>query len=125
MITKLKRILAIFLLVFSLSCLADESELKDIVTSPETFAVCKTLDILSTAYVIEKGIAVEGNPIVAATMEFGKASGIGTYTPLILISIFLYNLIKQNKDVEGAKTATGIVNGLTCGAAISNILLIP
>jgi hypothetical protein len=36
--------------------------IEDVASSTTTFAVCKTLDVLSTAYVISHGIGVEAKP---------------------------------------------------------------
>jgi hypothetical protein len=109
--------LVALLLVFSLSAQATPS-LEEIATSPETFAVCKTVDIASTAYLLGHGF-VESNPLVAWSMN------IGGYVPLIAVSYGIYWAMKKFKDEPGAKTATAIANGATCFVAAQNLLLIP
>lgn len=99
------------------SCMA--GELEDVVTSPKTFAVCKTVDIASTAYLLEHGLATEANPIVAWSLR------VGGYAPLVFASIGVYWLMEHFKNEPGAKTATGIVNGTTCLVATQNLLLLP
>lgn len=86
----------------------------EVVTSPETFAVCKAVDIASTAYLIHNGLAVEANPIVAATLSHG-------YLPLVVISVGIYYALKHFQD----PVAIGVANFATCGVAINNLLLIP
>jgi hypothetical protein len=105
--------LAALLLAFSLSAQAAPS-LEEVATSTDTFAVCKAADVITTAYVIEHGIGVETNPIVAPLIAHG-------YIPLILVSYGMYRLIKWINN-PGATLA---VNVVTCGAAINNLMLIP
>jgi hypothetical protein len=104
------------LILFALMSLAvvEETPIKDVVTSPTTFAVCKAVDIASTAYLIHNGLAIEANPIVAATLSHG-------YFPLIAISVGIYFLLKHYND----PIATGVANVATCGVAVHNLLLIP
>jgi hypothetical protein len=93
--------------------------LEDVATSPNTFAVCKTVDIASTAYLLEHGLATEANPLVAWSLK------IGGYAPLVFASIGIYWLMEKFKDAPGAKPATAVANVATCGAAAHNLLLIP
>jgi hypothetical protein len=90
--------------------------LEEVAESPETFLVCKTADILSTAYIIEHGIGYEANPLVAWSFH------IGGYGPLILVSGLIYWWMKEHED---EKFAIVVANGVTCGVAVSNLLLIP
>ena len=92
--------------------------LEDVATSPTTFAVCKTVDIASTAYLLEHGLATEANPLVAPLIAHG-------YIPLIAVSLGIYWMMKHFKDQPGAKTATAVANGVTCLAATQNLLLLP
>ena len=93
--------------------------LEDVATSPKTFAVCKTVDIASTAYLLEHGLATESNPIVAWSLR------IGGWAPLVFASIGVYWAMQKFKDAPGAKPATAIANGVTCIAATQNLLLLP
>ena len=77
------KFLAPLLLAFSLSANAEPS-LEDVVTSSDTFAVCKTVDVASTMYLLDHGLATEANPVVAWSIR------IGGYAPLILASIGLW-----------------------------------
>jgi hypothetical protein len=94
-------------------------EAGEVVTSPETFGVCKAADVASTVYLLEHGWAVEGNPIVAWSMH------IGGYMPLVFVSAGLYWAFSHFKDEPGMPLATGAANVVTCGVAAHNLLLIP
>lgn len=104
-----------YLLAFFLFCSSAWADpVTDVVTSTDTFAFCKAADVVSTIYVIEHGIGVEANPIVAGLLAHG-------YIPFILLSAGIYWLIKEANN----PVATGITNVVTCGAAVNNLLLIP
>jgi len=107
----MKKFLFIFCLLFSLSAHADD--LMDVATSPTTFAVCKTIDIASTAYIIHTGIGYEANGLVASLLTHG-------YFPLILVSAGIWYWLKK----EDNKVATGTVNAVTCGVSLHNLILI-
>ena len=83
-------------------------------TSPTTFAVCKSADVVSTLYVIQNGIGYESNPLMAAVLAHGAL-------PFIGLSYGVYWWIKQ----LGQPTATLIANAITCPVALHNLLLIP
>lgn len=100
--------------VMALAVVEVPETVTEVVTSPTTFAVCKALDIGTTYYLISHGLAVEANPIVAATLAHG-------YFPLIAISVGIYFLLKHYND----PVATGIANVATCGVGVHNLLLIP
>jgi hypothetical protein len=111
-------VVCVLTILFAVSIALAET-LEDVVTSPKTFAVCKTLDITSTAYLLEHGLATEANPLVAWSLK------IGGYAPLVFVSIGIYWAMEKYKEVEGAKTGTAIANGVTCGVALKNLALIP
>lgn len=117
--SKLSTLFASVLLTVSLSAKADTAPrapletMETVVTSPETFAVCKALDVASTAYLISHGLGVEANPIVAPLLTHG-------YFPLITVSVGLYYLLIWNNN----PVATGAANVVTCGVAIHNLSLI-
>jgi hypothetical protein len=85
-----------------------------VVTSPTTFAVCKTVDVASTAYLRDKGLAVEANTIVRPLIANG-------YFPLIALSIVVWWLL----DDLNSKPVTTVANVVTCGVAAHNLMLIP
>ena len=93
--------------------------LEDVATSPDTFAVCKTVDIASTAYLLEHGLATEANPLVAWSLR------IGGWAPLVFVSIGIYWAMEKFKNAPGAKPAIALANGVTCIAATQNLLLLP
>lgn len=111
---KVKRLALILCLLLTGCATTQLAEVPAVVTSPETFAVCKAVDIASTAYLIHNGLAIEANPIVAATLAHG-------YFPIIAISVGIYFLLKHYND----PIATGVANVATCGVAVHNLLLIP
>jgi uncharacterized protein YceK len=81
--------------------------------SPTTFAVCKTVDIASTAYGIRAGLVHESNPILGATLSHG-------YFPMIAIGVGVWYLLDRLQD----KTATLAGNTVTCGVAAHNLWLL-
>jgi Domain of unknown function (DUF5658) len=93
--------------------------LNDVATSRDTFALCKTVDIASTAYLLEHGLATEANPLVAWSLK------VGGWAPLVFVSIGIYWAMEKFKEQPGAKPATAIANGATCFVAAQNLLLIP
>ena len=110
----MRHLLASILLLVSLHAPA-QTTVEDVVTSPTTFAVCKTVDVLSTAHLLSIGGFREANPIVAWAI-----SG-GSYLPLIAVSVAMYLFLK---DLDNPY-ATGAANLITCGVAIHNLTLIP
>ena len=99
------------------SCAA--GTLEEVATSPDTFALCKTVDIASTSHLLEHGLATESNPLVAWSLK------VGGWAPLVFVSISIYWAMEKFKDQPGAKPATAVANGVTCLAATQNLLLIP
>ena len=88
--------------------------LEEVAESPETFVVCKAVDIASTAYLLKIGGFMESNPLVAPLITNGVF-------PLILVSSGIYWVLKN----YGTPSANIAVNAITCGVAVSNLLLIP
>jgi hypothetical protein len=91
----------------------------EVAESPQTFAACKVVDVASTAYLLEHGLATESNPIVAWSLRTGG------WAPLVFASIGIYWLMEKFKDEPGTKTGIAIANGVTCTAAAQNLLLLP
>ena len=89
------------------------ASVEEVATSPNTFAVCKAVDIASTAYLLKTGLGVESNPVVAPLIVHG-------YFPLVVLSVGVYWLMTKYHNA----TANTVVNGVTCGVAASNLLLI-
>ena len=111
----IRTLLAAALLAFAFQVSAEPLEtLEAVVTSPETFAVCKAVDIASTSYLLTHGLGVEANPVVAPLIAHG-------YVPLIALSVGLYYLLKWHNS----PVVTGVANVATCGVAVHNLLLIP
>ena len=121
---------ALLSLIFTLTlilaaCLVFQSEAKagtidEVATSPDTFAVCKTVDIASTIYIVNSGIGYEANPLMAGLMHASVAAGLPWVLP-IAASYGVYMLLQQVND----PTTTAIANGITCGVAASNLMLLP
>lgn len=101
-------------IILALSFSAPAQTLEDVITSPTTFAVCKTVDVVSTMYLINSGIGIEANPLVAWSIQ------VGGYLPLILVSIGLYYWLKE----LNSPVATGFANVVTCAVAGSNLSLL-
>jgi hypothetical protein len=94
---------------------AQTEQAVEILTSPETFAICKAADMASTAYLLSHGLAIEANPLVAWSLS------VGGYIPLIAVSAGIYYALKHLDN----PVATGAANAVTCTVAAHNLLLIP
>lgn len=88
------------------------STIKPIAESPETFAVCKTIDIATTAAILSKG-GVELNPIARGLLAHG-------YIPIIAISVGIYFLLKELNEPKLNVAA----NAVTCGVAAHNLVIL-
>lgn len=106
------RLLIGLLLCLSLTARADDW-LSDAATSPDTFAVCKGVDIASTAYIIHTGIGHEANPLMRALLSHG-------YFPMIAFGAGIWWWLDQVDNPEATLSA----NAVTCGVAAHNVLLI-
>jgi len=107
----MKRLALIIAVIMSLAVV----DVEEVITSPDTFTVCKAADVATTIYLLENiAGATEANPLMAGLISHG-------YLPLIAFSAAVVWLIHKVND----PVATGIANVLTCGAAINNLLLIP
>ena len=115
MITKIRTCIAILAAILALGDVAPTTTIEDVITSPTTFAVCKAVDVVSTMYLINSGIGIEANPIVAWSMQ------VGGYAPLIAVSVGLYFWLKE----LNSPVATGVANVVTCAVAGNNLSLIP
>ena len=101
---------------FFIACSAHAAPtLEEVVTSPDTFAVCEAVDISTTAYALGHGMT-ETNPIMAHWIQ---AAGWG---PIILLMGGFYWVLKQK---ETPPAFVGGVNVGTCYAAAHNLLLLP
>lgn len=107
----IRKLFLVFLLLFSLGSQAQS--LGEIATSPTTYAVCKTIDIVSTYYLLQHGF-VELNPIVQASLAYG-------WLPLILSGVIVWYILDKTKDDR----TTAVLNSVTCGVGLHNLLLIP
>ena len=106
-------VLALALLVSGCASLPDRTSAEKAATSPTTFAVCKTVDIGSTALLLHTGHFVEANPLVAGILSHG-------YFPLIALSVGVYELLVHLNN----PTVTLAVNAVTCGVAAHNLLML-
>jgi hypothetical protein len=87
----------------------------DVAGQPESFAVCKSLDVITTSYVLRSGIGYEQNPITAKLI----ASGFG---PLVAISVAIYWHMKIKKT---SPKVNAFASSVTCAAALGNALITP
>jgi hypothetical protein len=101
--------LIITLALATTTALASPS-LEEVAASPETFAVCKTVDIATTAIILSQG-GVENNSIVAWSLKSG-------YAPLVFISIGIYWAMVK----FGNRTSNTVVNTVTCSVALHNVV---
>lgn len=85
--------------------------------NPTTYAVCATIDLVSTHVALEAGF-VEANPIVASIL------GSGGWPLLIAVNVGIIWLLYKYRDKEEIKTATGIGSVVRCAAGLNNVLLL-
>lgn len=69
--------------------------------------------LVTSSYASMEEVATEANPIVAPLITHG-------YFPLVALSIGVYWLMTKYHNA----TANTVANGVTCGVAASNLLLI-
>lgn len=106
-------ILALLILGAATVSEARADDLLDLSKNPETYVVCKTVDVASTIYIVQHG-GRELNPLLAPSVNAHH------YFPMIALGVGLYYLIKWlNSD-----TTTEVVNAVTCGVAIHNVLIL-
>lgn len=114
----MKVVMFVLALVFSISAMAAEEQTKvderSIITSPDTFAVCKAADVATTAVALNSGQFVEANLLLKPFI------GPGHFLPLVFVSVALWYVI----DHYANKETTAAANVITCGVAAQNLLLI-
>ena len=101
----MKRLICLLLSLSLVGC----ASINPIAESPETFAVCKTVDIATTAAIINGG-GHEMNPIAKALIGH-------SYIPLIAVSIGIYLILKEVNDPQ----ITTVANAITCPVAAHNL----
>lgn len=104
----MKRLICLLLSLSLIGC----ASIKPIAESPETFAVCKTIDIATTAVILSNG-GVELNPIAKGLLAHG-------YIPIIAISVGIYFLLKELNEPKLNVAA----NAVTCGVSAHNALVL-
>lgn len=87
----------------------------DFTGTPEAFAVCKAADISSTALALRMGVGYESNPITAKLIA-------NSFAPLLGVSVAVYYFMKKNNT---SPTVNRSVSGITCAAAVGNLMLLP
>ena len=81
--------------------------------STDTYAVCKTADVATTAYALHTGRFVEMNPIIRALIGHG-------FIPLVLVAYGTWWLLEKLNEPK----VTVAANVVTCGVAIHNVALL-
>lgn len=105
----MKRLLIALLLSSLMGC----ATIQPIAESSDTFAVCKSVDVLTTAYGLGTGMFVEKNPLVASLLGHG-------WIPFVAISVALWYVIDKYNEPK----VTMVANAITCPVAAHNLLLI-
>lgn len=90
------------------------AELQTVATSPNTFAICKAADVVTTAVALNSGKFVEANPVLKPFI------GPHHFLPLIAYSFALWWIIDRLNNPK----VTLAANVLTCGAAGHNAVLL-
>lgn len=85
-----------------------------VMESPTTFGVCKAADVATTAYALNTGLFHESNPILKPFI------GPHHIMPLIAVSLLMWWVIYELNEPK----VTVVANGITCGVAAHNLLLI-
>ncbi len=89
------------------------STIKTTSESTDTFAVCKTADVVTTYYGVSSGKFVEANPVVAKLLTHG-------WLPWIAISVGLWLVLVELDN----KVVTTASNAVTCGTVGNNLFLL-
>lgn len=87
---------------------------QSVAESPTTFAVCKTVDVATTAYALNSGHFREANPILKPFI------GPHHFVPLIAFSFALWWVIQKLNEPK----LTMAANAITCGVSAHNIGLL-
>lgn len=111
----MKRFISLFLIVSILTGCASHP-VRSALSSADTFAICKSADVITTAVALGKGGA-EANPIMGWVLtNFGWLGFIG-------VSAALTYAIYQYRDRINDDTMLA-ANVITCGVAINNAIVI-
>ena len=89
------------------------STIKATAESTDTFAVCKTADVVTTYVGVSSGKFVEANPIVAKLLTHG-------WLPWITLSVGLWWILVELDN----KVVTTVSNVATCGVVGNNLFLL-
>lgn len=100
-------------LVLAMLLLTGCATVKDAAQDTDTFAACKTADVVTTVYGVSKGIFVEKNPLVAPLVSQG-------FLPFALLSFAIWYAI----DYVNHPDMTMAANVVTCPIAAHNALLL-
>lgn len=103
------RIVSRTIIVLSLLCLSGCATMQ----STDTFAVCKTADVVTTGIGLSSGLFLEKNPLVAPLVSHG-------ILPLAIVSFAIWWLIDHYDNPK----ATMAVNTITCPVAAHNAWLL-
>jgi hypothetical protein len=87
--------------------------IKTVAESTDTFAVCKTVDVVSTYVGLSSGNFIEANPIMAKVISFG-------WLPFVAVSLGSYLLLVEVNN----KQVTTAANTITCGVSANNVFLL-
>jgi hypothetical protein len=101
------------LLIVLLISLSGCATVKPIAESSETFAVCKTADVVTTAYGLGTGMFIEKNAFVASIIGNG-------FFPLVALSVALWYALEKHNNPK----ANMVANAITCPVAAHNLLLL-
>lgn len=87
---------------------------------PETFAVCKAADVVTTVVAVHSGAGAEVNPLLKPIVGSMTKLTLGTVAPLIAVSFGIAWLVKQVNN----PTVTAAATVATCGVAAHNLLVL-
>lgn len=102
--------LALCLLLTLTGC----ATVREVSSSTDTFAICKSTDVITTKIALNSGKFHEANRLLAPFI------GPHNFTPLILFSVGVYLLLRYVDDEQ----VTMFANAVTCGVATRNAVLI-
>ena len=103
------RIVSRTIIVLSLLCLSGCATLQ----STDTFAVCKTADVVTTGIGLSSGLFLEKNPLVAPLVSHG-------ILPLAIVSFAIWWILDRYNE----PLATTAANVITCPVAAHNAWLL-
>jgi hypothetical protein len=90
-------------------------------STQEASVGCQAADAVTTVAALSAG-ATEANPLVAGVIGSTGIAGFIAFKALVALTLYYFH--DDAVKTETGETALAATNGITCGAALNNLLLI-